>query len=205
MRIAIPMRPAVLFAILFAVALVLFFPLRLAVGGSGLSAREASGSVWSGSLKEARIGPAVLGDLDARLSPLALLTGRMLLYVARPSAAPDRMVGALGLSRNRRSVESASGLIPIDGAFGALPVASFELTDVTVRFRDGECDRAEGMVRANLSGDGGLNLPASLTAAPRCDRGAVLLPFAVPTGGGAEMRISGDGRWDVRSTGAPPR
>ena len=68
MRIQVPMRRAVLFAALFAIALVAFLPLRLVLGGSGLTAREASGSVWAGRLKEARIGPAALGDLDARLS-----------------------------------------------------------------------------------------------------------------------------------------
>ena len=203
MRIRLPMRRVVLFAILFGLAALFLLPLRLAVGSSGLAAREASGSVWSGALKEARIGPAVLGDLDARVAPLPLLTGRMRIDLARPSAAPDRLTGALVLSRNRRAVEGASGVIPIDASIGALPVTSLELTDVTARFRDGTCDRAEGMVRANLSaGAAGSNLPASLSGALRCDQGAVLLPFVVGgTGGRVELRIFGDGRWDVRQRG----
>ena len=203
MRIRLPMRRVVLFVILFALAALLLLPLRLVIAGSGLVAREASGSVWSGSLKEARIGPAVLGDLDARVAPLPLLTGRMRIDLARPSAAPDRLSGALVLSRNRRAIESATGVVPIEASLGALPVTSLDLTDVTVRFRDGACDRAEGVVRANLSsGAAGSNLPASLSGALRCDSGAALLPFVVGgTGGRFELRIFGDGRWDVRRGG----
>lgn len=193
MRIAIPMRRAVLFAILFAVALILFFPLRLAVGGSGLSAREASGSVWSGSLKEARIGPAVLGDLDARLSPLALLTGRMRLDVARPSAAPDRLIGAFSLSRKNGSIESFTGLVPVEPTSQLQPITSVDLTDVTIRFRDGACDRAEGLVSANLSSEVmGTDLPAAVSGSPRCDAGSALFPLASPSGRERiELRLGG--------------
>lgn len=201
MRIAIPMRRLALFAILFLGALILFLPLRLALDGSGIAAREAAGSMWAGTLKEARIGPALLGDLDARLSPFALLTGRIRLAVARPSAAPDRFTGAFDLSRHRRAIESATGLVSVESGFGALPVTSLELTDLTIRFRDGECDRAQGMVRANLSGEAvGLILPSSLAGAARCDRGAVLIPL----GGGSgteqiDLRLFGDGRWEARA------
>jgi len=204
MRIRVPMRRAVLFALLFAVALLLFLPLRLVAGGSGLAAREASGSVWSGSLKEARIGPALLGDLNARVAALPLLTGRMRIDLSRPSAASDRLSGALVVSRNRRAVEGATGLVPIQAPAGPLPLTSIELTDVTVRFSDGTCDRAEGMIRANLApGPAGTTLPASLSGTVRCDRGAALVPFIVGgTDGQVELRIFGDGRFEI---GSPSR
>ena len=202
MRLRVPMRRAVLFAALFAFALILFLPLRLALGliDSGLSAREASGTVWAGSLKEARFGPATLGDLNARLAFPPLLLGRARVELERPSAAPDRLAGAFGIAGNRRSVESVTGLIPVESRFGPLPIASFELTDLTVRFRDGACDRAEGLVRANLSGDvAGLSLPAGLSGAARCDRGALLLPLASGAGmEGMALRIYGDGRYEAR-------
>jgi general secretion pathway protein N len=195
MRIQVPMRRAVLFAALFAIALVAFLPLRLVLGGNGLTAREASGSVWAGRLKEARIGPAALGDLDARLAPLPLLVGHARVGLARPSGAPDRLTGALSLARHRRAIESVSGTIPID-SMGALPIASLSLTDVTVVFRDGTCDRAEGQVQASLSGTG---LPASLSGAVRCDSGALLLPLASGPGTeGVALRIFGDGRYEAQ-------
>jgi general secretion pathway protein N len=200
MRIRVPMRRIVLFAVLFALALIAFLPLRLVLAGSGIAAREASGSIWSGTLKEARIGPAVIGDVQARVRPLPLLTGRLLIDLSRPSAAADRLSGALVLSRDRRAIENATGLIPLEAPTAAFPATSVELTDVTVRFRDGQCDGAEGMVRANLAGGG--VLPASLSGTLRCDRGAVLLPFAGGgTGGGIALRIFGDGRWEVASNG----
>ena len=208
MRIRIPARRAVVFAGMFVFALLLFLPLRLALGAidSGLVAREASGSVWSGSLKEARIGPAVLGDLDARLAFLPLLNGEARIEVARPSAAPDRLTGAFGVSRNRRSAESVLGAVPVAGLFGSLPIGTLDFTDVTVRFRDGQCERAEGLVTATISGDvAGLALPASLSGAARCDRGALLLPLRGGAGG-VEARLFGDGRWtaQVRVPGAGP-
>ncbi|NNM77898.1 type II secretion system protein GspN [Sphingomonas sp. ID1715] len=199
MRILVPTRRLVLFAAMFAVALLVTFPLRLALGAAGgvLSAREASGSAWAGSLKEARLGPAALGDLSARLSPLALLTGKARVEVARPSGAPDRFTGALVAGGRLRGAESVTGIIPVEGLFGTLPIASIELTDVTARFRDDQCDRAEGLVRASLAGESArLPLPTSVSGAARCDRGALLLPLASGSGGeSVALRIFGDGRY----------
>jgi general secretion pathway protein N len=210
MRILVPTRRLVLFAALFALALLVTVPLRLVLGGGdgAFSAREASGPVWSGSLKEARLGPASLGDLSARLSPLALLTGQARIEVERSSGAPDRFAGAFSTGGRRRSADSVTGVIPVDGLFGALPIVSIELTDVTVRFRDDQCDRADGLVRATLSGEAaGLPLPASVSGAARCDRGALLLPLASGSGGeGVALRIFGDGRYsaELRARASEP-
>jgi general secretion pathway protein N len=200
------MRRLVLFAAMLALAMIVFMPMRLVLGGAdGLfSAREASGTVWWGRLQEARAGPAALGDLEARLAFLPLLTGSVQIDVERDSAAPDRFAGSLVIGRNRRSAESVTGIVPVEGAFGALPIAAIELTDVTVRFRDGTCEEAEGLVRASLTAQPGL--PASLSGPARCDRGALLLPLT--TGAGADgiaLRLFGDGRWsaEVRVPNTP--
>lgn len=205
MRIRLPIRRVVLFAALLALALILTLPLRVAIGGSGLQAREASGSVWSGRLNEARLGPAALGDLDARLAFLPLLTARARVEVSRDSAGPDRFTGAMTSSARMRSAESVTGSIPIQGALGALPLAALDLTDVTIRFRDGTCDKAEGLVRATLT-IAQPGLPSALSGSARCDRGALLLPLA--TGSGVEgiaLRMLGDGRWtaELRLRGGP--
>lgn len=207
MRLRIPARRIVLFAALLALAMLLFLPLRLVLGWAGgpLDAREANGSVWSGSLKEARIGPAALGDLDARLAFLPLFIGQARFEVERPSGAPDRFVGAFSASARRTSAESVTGTVPVEGAFGALPLAALDLTDVTVRFRDDTCDRAEGLVRATLGG-APEGLPTSLSGSARCDRGALLLPLTGGAGG-VELRVFGDGRWSAAvrlPTGAGP-
>ena len=203
MRIRLPMRRMVLFLAMLALAIVALLPLRLVLGSvDGLKAREASGSLWSGTLKEASVGPAMLGDLDARLSPLSLLVGQARLVVKRDSTGPDRLSGALGLGRSRRSVESVTGTIPVGAVFAPLPIGALELTDVTVRFRDGQCDRAEGLVKASISGDlVGLALPAGLNGAARCDRGDLLLPLTSGAGGeGLALRIFGNGQYEARLT-----
>ena len=210
MRIRIPMRRTVLFGAMFVAALLALVPLRVALapGDEVLTAREVSGSIWSGRLTEARIGPATLGDLDARLAPLPLLAGRAELIGERDSAAADRLEGALGLSRDRRSIEAASGLVPLDIVFASVPIASIDLTDVTVRFRDEQCDSAQGVVKANLGASAnGLTLPSSLSGPIRCDRGALMLPLAAGSGGdGLTLHLFGDGRYEARIGfgGSPP-
>jgi general secretion pathway protein N len=200
MRLRIPARRTVLFAALFALALLVFLPMRLVLGwaGAGISAREAGGMAWSGSLKEARAGAAILGDLEARLAPLPLLLGRARLEVERPSAAPDRLSGAFVISLNMRAAESLTGMVPIDAQLAGLPVESLSLNDMTVRFRDGQCDRAEGMVTASLAGSTqAAALPASVSGPVRCDRGDLLLPLAGGAGPGVALRVSADGRYRV--------
>jgi general secretion pathway protein N len=194
----------VLFAALFAFALVLFLPMRVVLGWAktGISAREAAGTAWSGSLREARAGAAVLGDVSAGLDPLPLLVGRARLGIERPTAAADRLAGALVVARNLRAAESVTGLVPLDAQFGGVAVDSLALTDVTVRFVDEQCDRAEGLVTAALSGTGQTSsLPASLSGSIRCDRGDLLLPLAGGAGVGLAIRVSGDGR--VRAEPGP--
>ena len=81
MRIRLATGRRALFLAMFAVAVLVLLPMRLALGwasldSQGFSAREVTGSVWSGRLVEARFGDVALGDLDASVSPLALLIGR---------------------------------------------------------------------------------------------------------------------------------
>ena len=188
MRLRIPMRRAALFAAMFAVALIAFLPLRMVMVG-GVAARAASGSVWAGHLTEARIGPALLGDLDARLSPLALLSGK-----ARLTFARQGFDAALVAGSSRRAAEGVTGIIPLE----SLPIASFEATNLTVRFRDGMCESAEGLVRANTDRGG-------LDGAVRCDRGALLLPLASASGQDRlELRVMGDGAYRAVMAGAGP-
>jgi general secretion pathway protein N len=201
MRIRAPMGRVVLFGAMLLLALLVFMPLRLALGviDGGLNAREVTGSIWSGRLNEARIGPVAIGDVSARLAPMPLLVGRARLAVSRDSAAPDRLAGAFDVARNRRSAESVTGTFSVASLFAPLPIAALQLTDVTVRFRDGACGRAEGLVTATVSGEvAGLPLPASLSGAARCDRGALLLPLASGSGEGLALRIHGDGRYEGR-------
>jgi general secretion pathway protein N len=201
-RIALRTRPAALFGAMLLATLLIFLPMRLALGWfglgeQGLTARRVSGTIWGSTLSEARFGDLTLGDLSARLSPLPLLIGQARVALAGPEAADRSLRAALTVSRHLIGVDDATGSLPTGRVFAPLPVTSLDLDDLTVRFRDGRCEAAEGRVRASLGGGAaGVVLPASISGAARCDRGALLLPLASQAGTEAvALRIEGNGRY----------
>jgi general secretion pathway protein N len=73
--------------------------------------------------------------------------------------------------------------LPTASVFAPIPVVALDLADVSVRFREGGCERAEGLVRAEIRGDAaGLSLPGGLSGAARCDGANLLLPLASQSG-----------------------
>ncbi|MEH3123976.1 MAG: type II secretion system protein N [Sphingomonas phyllosphaerae] len=210
MRIPLTTGRRTLFLALFAAAMLAFLPLRLALGWSGLdgqgfAAREVTGSLWSGRLVEARFGDIALGDLDAGLSPFALLIGRARIALASDSNDPaQRLAGAVEIGRNRAAVIDASGPLSPGNAFAPLPVSALNLDGVTVRFVDGTCQAAEGRVRASLAGAFlGQPLPGALSGSARCDAGALLLPLSSGAGEGVNLRLWPDGRYRADLTLIP--
>lgn len=212
MRIGLRTRPSALVAALFAIGLIAFLPMRLVlgwagIGDEGLSARRVDGSIWAGRLIEARIGNAPLGDLDASLSPLALLAGRARLSLDSRIDVPGRTVhGAVTTSRHAFGLTGMTADVAVGRLFAPLPVTTLSLDGVSVSFRDEACDIAEGQVRATLGGAiGGLPLPASLAGSIRCDGAALLVPLA-STGGGERvaLRVTSDGRYHADFTLQPP-
>lgn len=211
MRIGLRTRPPALAAALFVLALVALLPLRLVlgwagVGEEGLTARQVTGSIWSGRLVEATIGDAPLGDLDARLSPLPLLLGRARLVLDSPLDMAQRTVhGAVVTDRHGFGIEGMTADVGVGRLFAPLPITTLALDAVTIRFRDEACQSAEGQVRASLAGAvGGLPLPASLAGSLRCDGAALLVPLA--SASGAErvvLRVTSDGRYHADFTLKP--
>lgn len=202
MRIRLPMGRSVFFIATLAFALVALLPLGLAaswfdLGGRGLAAREAEGSLWLGALKEAQFGGVALGDVNARLNVLPLLIGRARLSLSR--GGDDAFSGAVSVSRHGFGVDDLSGRLRIGALFAPLPIAAFDLDDVSTHFVDGRCDRAAGNVRATLSGEvAGMMLPSGLAGSVRCAEGALLIPLTSQTGmEQANLRIMGDGRWRI--------
>jgi len=192
-RVRLPLGRGLFFLCAFLFALVALLPLRLALGwlaldAAGFSARQAEGSIWLGVLREARVGAAPIGDLRSRLDPLPLLAGRARVGFDRLQGgdAASPLEGSVSVSRHSLGADDVTASLPLGTAFAPLPIASVDLTDVSVRFRDGLCDHADGLVKAQVSGDvGGISLPGGLTGNARCEGGALMLPLASP--GGAEM------------------
>jgi general secretion pathway protein N len=199
MRIRLHTRRIVLFLAAFAFALVALIPLRIAAGwfGSGLAAREASGSIWLGVLKEARLGPVPLGDIRARLNLFPLFLGRARLSLSREGGADGPFEGAVTVSRHAFGIDDATGRVRAAAAFAPLPIAAIELADFSVHFADGLCESAEGQVRAALSGElAGIALPGGMSGAVRCAEGALLVPLAGQSGMElVNLRIRADGSY----------
>ena len=186
MRLRLPLGRRALLIAAFVIALIISFPMRLALGAiglgdSGVSAREVRGSVWFGRLTEARAGTIPLGDVSASLSPVQLLVGRA--RVDLDGKGPDGVRGAVGVSRNSFGIDDVTAKLQAGSSFAPLPLSTIDLTDLSVRFADGQCQRASGRVRANLEGAlAGVRLGGGLTGNARCDGGALLLPLVGESG-----------------------
>ncbi|RJF92931.1 type II secretion system protein N [Sphingomonas cavernae] len=202
-RIRMPLGRGLYFLCAFLIALIALLPLRLALDWftldeQGLSARKAEGSVWLGRLTEARFGDAPLGDLGARLSPIQLLVGRARVDLEGTDESAPPMKGAFGVSRNTIGIDDMTAAIPVAAVFAPLPVDTLDLSDVSVRFKDGQCDHAEGRVRATVAGDiAGINLGQGLGGNARCDGGALLLPLQGQSGmERLAIKLFEDGRYE---------
>jgi general secretion pathway protein N len=200
MRFRLAVRRPVLFGLLLVIALIAALPMRLALSlfaldAAGLSVRDATGSVWWGTLKQPSFGGAPLGDVTAGLAPADLLVGRARLWVKQPGA--DGLKGAIVVSRHSAGIDDVTARLDTAALFAPLPVARLELTGATARFVDNACAHAAGQVRAVLAADlPGLSLPAAMSGTARCDGDALLVPL---TGeGGADsvaLRLWASGRY----------
>lgn len=184
----------------FLFALIALLPLRLAIdrlglNQGGLAARAVTGSLWSGALQEAQIGPVPLGDLGARLHVLPLLLGRARLSLE--SADGRTFQGALVATRHSFGFDDVSARLRVGTLLAPLVVPSFELDELGALFRGGRCVHAEGRVRAMLAGGTGA---VALTGQALCDGGALRLPLASPSGAERlDIRLAADGRYQVQA------
>jgi len=205
MRVRTRTGPAALFGALLLLALLALVPLRLALGVAGadalgLSARRVNGSIWAGSLAEARVGALALGDVDARVSPGALLLGRLTVALdgaGTAEGAGRALHGRVTMRRHGFGIEGLSAGLAAGSLFQPLPVTALDLDDVSVRFEDGACREAEGRVRATLgAGPAGIALPPQVAGAVRCEGAALLVPLTGQAGTeGVTLRVEGDGRY----------
>ena len=199
-RFPSPFRKGLLFTIAFALALLALLPLRLAAGwvgieDAGLSAREVRGSVWGGTLGEARLAGVPLGDLRAGLDPLPLLVGRARVDLERPGEDGDAIKGAISIGRHETGIDDVTARLPLGSVLAPLPVVAIDLNDVSARFRDGLCVSAEGGARATIEGEMA-GLGGTLSGNARCDGEALLLPLVSQSGmARVAVRLSGGGRY----------
>ncbi|VWX62022.1 type II secretion system protein N [Sphingorhabdus sp. 109] len=193
--------------LLAVIAVALFFlPLRLAVGMAGLegsrfSAKAISGSVWNGRIEGAQLGPFPLGDLDAGVRVLPLLTGRILMDLERPPVAGDAgLVATVGKSGNSLLVQDATTVLNLGSQLAPLPASVMELQAVSISFAGGRCQSASGQVRVSLDANiPGLNLKQGLLGNAQCQDGVLVLPLQ--SGSGMEqltLKLQGNGFYTAR-------
>lgn len=195
-------------------ALILFMPLRVALGMAGLgtrglTARSVVGTIWYGGLVDAHFGDIDLGNVRASLSPIGLLTGELrfrLHGVTVSSAVP--LDGSVAAGLTGQGISGMTGEVPVGQVFAPLPISALVLDDAGVRFRGGICTSASGRVTAKLAGgiDGvpGLALPRALSGAARCDGGRLVLPLVSQPGTESiTLSIAGDGGYKADLTLQP--
>ena len=197
-------RSKLVLAAIFVIALIVAFPLRLALGladpgGRGISAREVGGTIWDGAIGDLRIGALPLGDVAAHLRPLPLLIGRREVHIERlamSGAEPDFSANAAS-GEGWLSLSEVQGQVPIGDAFGTIPATALGFNDFHAELSGGRCVNAGGQVSLILAPFSELMPgPVALTGTARCSKGALYVPMKGPTGlENLFLRLEPDGRW----------
>ena len=197
MQWLLPARRRLFLLLIFLAAMLALFPLHLAFNmlalqENGISARAIRGGVWWGEMEQLMLGKVALGNVEARLSPVQLLVGRARMDFSRQRGAPDDLKGAVSVNSSSFGLDDVTARLGVGGLFAPLPVNGLEFDDVSARFADGACVRAEGRVRMTISVQG-LNLPQGLSGTAVCDGDALLLPLVSQSGlETMQLRVEGD-------------
>ncbi|MEA3542453.1 MAG: type II secretion system protein N [Pseudomonadota bacterium] len=188
MGLTLSRRMRILLILVLLLGLLLFLPMRVALGLAGLerlgvAARDVRGTVWSGGIDQLMLGNMPLGSVRAGLSPISLLMGRARFDVARTNGLSDDISGAITVGFGRIGIDDVTGPVPLGRTFAPLPVSSLMMEDVSGYFSGDRCGHAEGRVRARLAGQfPGLNLSQGLSGVAACDGDALVLPLVSQSG-----------------------
>jgi general secretion pathway protein N len=129
---------------------------------------------------------------------LPLLLGRARLSLSR-EGADGGFEGAVSVSRHSFGLEDATGEVRTGAAFAPVPINALALDHVSIHFASGQCESAEGRVRATTAGElAGIALPAGLAGDLRCAEGALLVPLSGQSGvGQLELSLRADGSYRI--------
>ena len=168
-------RRRILIALAVVFAAILFLPLRLVSGmigfdDLGVTARHASGTIWSGRMEQVRGGGFDLGTLDVGLKPLPLLLGRASLDFERTEGSGgEPLSGSASIGPGRRAIDGLTGAV-VGGDFSGIPVERIAFEQASVVFADGQCREASGRVTVTIGFSvAGLQLRNGMTGALACE------------------------------------
>jgi general secretion pathway protein N len=185
-------------ALLILAALIVFMPLRVAVGGNGVIARKVEGIIWDGSIRDLSVGRLPVGDVNARLAFWPLFLGRAQIVLSRGDAPFSPGInGSITRRPGGFSVDNMKASFPVGQFFAPLPADTIELQDFSVRFNAGRCAQASGNIRLTLAGGiAGIDVVNGLLGKPRCDRGDLLVPLLSQSAmEHVDIRIKADGTY----------
>lgn len=185
-------------AVLLLAALLVFMPLRVAVGGNGVVARKVDGIIWDGSIRDLRVGRLPVGDVNAALKFWPLFLGRAQISLSRGDAPFSPGInGSITWRPSGFSVDNMKASLPVGQIFAPLPAENVELEDVSVRFSAGRCAAASGNIRLTLAGGiAGIDVANGLLGKPRCDRGELLVPLLSQSAmEHVDIRVKADGSY----------
>lgn len=169
-------RRALAMGLGLATGLILFLPLRLVLPGGALSAWWVSGTIWSGQLHRASVGPLALGDLETGWRwPLRLhmrSTGREPLAFVAGRADGDAV-----------RIEQLEGVMPFAASYGLLSLKGVAVRNASFTWGQAGCSEAAGRItmRAAMAMPGStpeLSLGGNL----RCRGGNLVARLASPSG-----------------------
>lgn len=125
MGLTLSRRMRILLILVLLLGLLLFLPMRVALGLAGLerlgvAARDVRGTVWSGGIDQLMLGNMPLGSVRAGLSPISLLMGRARFDVARTNGLPDDIRGAITVGIGRIGIDDVTGAVPLGRTFAPL-------------------------------------------------------------------------------------
>jgi general secretion pathway protein N len=180
-------------------------PMRIALSmagaeAAGLTARGVTGSIWSGTLVDARWRGAALGTLRAGLSPLALLGGTARLDIARDSELLGALNGALILN-GARGVADMNGQLSLGASLAGVPLDTLRLEAAEARFDEaGRCVAASGRVQLSIALPvPGLDLASGMAGPLTCRNGRAEAALASQSGmERLTLSVDGSGRYRAR-------
>lgn len=167
----------------FALALIVFFPLRLALsiapGNMPVAAAQVHGTIWSGTLRDVSLAGSNFSSIHMRAQPLALLLGGFSAVVSwnEPGAAGQALL---------QSADGAVRLSDIQGRFlltDPTMKGDVGITQGDIQLVGGQCKMASGALTADLSGGG------QLTGELVCKAGRLAAQVALPGGTPIETPI----------------
>lgn len=180
--------------------IILFMPLRLIIPAGPLSAKDVTGTIWSGWVLGTQMGPLSLGDLHMGLRWPGVLR------VSVPGTDPDKLRASIGANGNAGvAISQMSGRLPLDIGFGALTIRELEFRNANAKIGASGCEAASGRMIATA----GVSLPVpvpplSMGGTLQC-RGKDLVASLKSQSGLESLDFSAfpNGAWQARVTVKP--